>query len=126
MRKKFAPLALLFALLGTLLLGGASVANAASGWDCSQKQKGNIVKVDVNCVLNNNLNNITVNVYDVRVLNNNEIVKLENVLNNTSVNIEDIEAKVLNVFINDFKINISDINVKVCAVVVGVLFKQCT
>ena len=126
MRKKFAPLALLFALLGALLLGGASVANADTGWTCKQYQKANVVKVDVQCVLNNNLNNITVNIYDIRVLTDNEIKILTDNLNNANVNIEVLEKVVINTLNNFGGIHVSDINVKVCAVVIGALFKQCT
>lgn len=120
MTKKFAPLAVLFGLLGALLLGGAAVGNAADGdYKCNQN---GVSVVNVQC--SNILNNITVNVKDVRVLTDNEIVKLENVLNNTDVNIEDIEAKVLNVFINDFKIDIDDTDVTVCITVGSI--KTCT
>lgn len=128
MRKKFAPLAVLFGLLGALLLGGASVASAGDddGFQCNQKQKGNIVKVDVNCVLNNSLNNITINVTDIRVLTDNEITILENNLNNADVNIEVLENVTINTLNNFGGIHVTDVNVKVCVIAVGSLIKQCT
>ncbi len=119
MTKKFAPLAVLFGLLGALLLGGAAVGNAATDYKCNQN---GVTVVNVQC--SSILSNITVNVKDVRVLSDNELKTLVAVLNDTDVDIEDIEAKVLNVFIKDFKINIEDNDVAVCITVGSI--KTCT
>lgn len=126
MKKRFAPLAVLFGLLGALLLGGASVANAGDdGFKCKQTQSGVTVNVvNVSCVLNNSLNNININVSNIRVLTLEEVHILENSLNNTNVNIEALEQATINTLNNFGGINVSDINVKVCT---GVLYvKQCT
>ena len=117
MRKKIAPLAVLFGLLGALMVGGASTASASDGkYHCHQSQGSSKNLVNVSCSLNNIANNVTINILNVKALNNNQISILENNLNNTNllnVNVEDVEAVVIKTF-KSFNIEVSDNQVKVC------------
>lgn len=129
MRKKFAPLAVLFGLLGALLLGGASVANANTGFDCDNVNSISVVKVkcvNVGVNVGNVLSDITINIKDIRFLNDNEIKILENNLNNAQVNIEVLENVTINTLNSFGGIHVSDVNVQTCAAVVGSVFKSCT
>lgn len=117
--RKFAPIAMLMALLAALLMGGAASAQAGTaagtddGWKCVNKKS---VKL-VSCTLND----ITINVGDVRVLSDNEINVLEKSLNNTNIEVKilngDINVAkdvVVKIFKNDLNIIIFKEDVKIC------------
>ena len=117
MRKKFAPLAVLVALVGTLLVGGASVASADSGYKCRQHQvhSKNLVNISCSNVINA-VSSINVDIKNVHVLNNVELSQLVNVLNNSNLDINVIEGNVIKLFNDVFLIKIADEAVQVCNV----------
>lgn len=114
MRKRFAPLALLFGLLTAMLLAGTSMAqaNPDPSFDCD-----NAVNV-VSCTLNGSP--ITVTITDNDVLSGNDFDTLENGLNVyiadilNNVNVQYIQGVVVNVYNNQFNPDITVGNVNVC------------
>ena len=116
MKKKFAPLALLFALLGALLVGGASAANATTGntFDCDNVKSVSVVKVKCVTILQD----ASVTVKNIRFLNNNEILTLQNNLNNINVlsptTIENVTINTLKNF--NIIVTADDVNACVLAI----------
>jgi hypothetical protein len=85
--------------------------------------------VGVGCIGSIAVLPITVNIYDVRALNDNELTVLSDDLNHLSIldgNIldyntilNDVEADVLTGFLNYFNINVSKNDIDVCTLVLG-------
>lgn len=117
--RTFAPIAMLVALLTSLLLGGGAAAQASSAgsWECVNKSS---IKL-VSCTLND----ITVNVKNVKVLSDNEISILEDSLNKNHVDVDILSGditvaknKIVEIYKNDLNItiNVGDVNVCILAV----------
>lgn len=94
MRKKFAPLAMLFGLL-TALLGSTATAQADTAmWTCTGNQSVNIIT----CSTVFNGIPIKITIRGTRVLTENEIVRLERTLATTPPDLGKIENAVVNTY----------------------------
>jgi len=123
MKKRFAPLALLFGLLTALMLGGTSMAQAHPagaphpGFNCNN--------VGVNLVTCSKVI-ATVPVVipiadnDTRVLTDNELTGVENSLNNANIDVLNIDTSLKNVTVavlnvyNSFNPTVTVTGIQIC------------
>jgi len=97
------------------------------GFDCQNKLTIQVVQ----CVGSISVLPITVDVKDVRALNDNELNVLSNDLNHVSILdggilnndkiLNDVEVSVLEDFLNKFDIDVSKNDINVCTTVLGIL-----
>ena len=97
------------------------------GFDCKNKLTIQVVQ----CVGSISVLPITVDVKDVRALNDNELTILSNDLNHVSILdggilnndkiLNDVEVSVLEDFLNKFDIDVTKNDINVCTTVLGVL-----
>jgi len=102
---------------------GATTNTGGGGFTCTNG-------VGVGCIGSISVLPITVNVYDVRALNGNELTVLSNDLNDVSIldgNIldhnkilNDVELNVLTDFLDKFDIDVTHNDIDVCTVVLGI------
>jgi hypothetical protein len=106
MRKRLAPLAMLFGLLTAMMLGGTAVAQAhptapnphPAGFNCNNVGVNLITCSKVITVLGVNIPvDINISDNDVDVLSNNELISLEDSLNHLSIDaLNDLNVDTLN------------------------------
>jgi len=105
----------------------AAIGTTAGGFQCLNK-----ASLQVACVGQIAVLPITINIKNVRILNNSELFFLNNDLNNLAVLdagilngndiLEDVEVTVLDDFLNLFKVVITDNVVNVCTNPLGIQF----
>lgn len=125
MRKRFAPLAMLFGLLTAMMLGSTAVAQANPILPTFTGCTNGVVNVNV-VTCNDVLNNLTVTITGNKTLDNNELTILKNNLNGTQIDILNVDATITalkNVAVNTYNsfnppITITVGNVTVCVVAV--------
>jgi len=101
---------------------GATTNTGGGGFTCTNG-------VGVGCIGSISVLPITVNVKDVRALDNNELTVLSDDLNDISILdgdildyntiLNDVEVGVLSDFLNYFNINVTKNNINVCTLVLG-------
>jgi hypothetical protein len=89
MRKRFAPLALLFGLFTAMMLASTSMAQANPILPTFTSCTNGVVNVNV-VTCNDVLNNITVTITGNRALTGNELTILKDNLNKNKIDIEDV------------------------------------
>lgn len=121
MRKKFAPLALLFGLFTAMMLASTSAAQATTPLPTlASCINGGVVNV-VTC--SDVLHTVTVKITNNQVLSDNELTILKNALNNADIdidvlNITAVKQLVVNVYNNniDPDVTVNDVNLCLLAV----------
>jgi hypothetical protein len=112
MRKRFAPLAMLFGLLTALMLGSTAVAQAhptapnphPAGFNCNNVGVNLITCSKVITVLGINIPvDVNISDNDVDVLSDIELLNLENVLNGLTINVLNVTT------LNNIKVAVDDI-----------------
>ena len=112
MRKLVASVTTMLAILAGLLLASGT-ASATGGTTDPSFDCANVIGIGQIC---DNIDNVIVTVTHIGVLNNNDLVKVEDVLNDLAVtgidgDVNVIKGDVLNLYHNDFNIPILSGNV---------------
>jgi hypothetical protein len=124
MMRKFTPVAMLMALLASLLVAGATAAQAGPTKNHDKNQNKNyecnqLVGVNVVSCNEVNVGDVKIDIEGNRVLTDNEIKILENNLNNTDVNVEDIKVTIVKTYKSfNPSIDITKNDISVCIVAV--------